>query len=83
MADAGGYPAMKPQRSLKPERLVRDLTFRVRLKGTDVPARAGSIEVGLSPPGDLTMADPLGTVVAPTATASVGLPAGTFESHWL
>src|SRR4051812_18079231 len=35
--DAGGFPGLRPVRSLVPLRLVRDLTFRVRLKGQDVP----------------------------------------------
>src|SRR5262249_27469572 len=83
LADAGGFPAVRPQRSKTPERLVRDLTFRVRLKGKDVPPNAGSIEGGLCPPGQLTLADPLGTVVPPTAAATAPLPAGTFDGQWV
>ena len=79
LADAGGYPAIKPQRSPAPEKLVRELTFRVRLRGKDVPAKAGSIEVGLCPPGAIDISDPLGSVVPPTATAAVPLPAGSYE----
>jgi hypothetical protein len=83
MADAGGYPALQPQRSRSPLRLVRDLTLRVRLKGKDVPAKAGAIELALCPPGQLTLSDPMGSSVAPTAMASVPLPAGTYDWRWL
>jgi hypothetical protein len=83
LADAGGFPSIKPQRSLRAERLVRDLIFRVRLKGKDVPAKAGTIEVGLCPPGQLTIADALGTQTPPTALASVPLPTGTFDWQWV
>ena len=72
-------PAIKPQPSPAPEKLVRELTFRVRLRGKDVPAKAGSIEVGLCPPGAIDISDPLGSVVPPTATAAVPLPAGSYE----
>src|SRR5262249_59635923 len=44
MADAGRFPQIEPQRSKKPERLVRDLTFRIKLKGKDVPPKAGPRE---------------------------------------
>jgi hypothetical protein len=81
--DAGGFPTLQPQRSTKPLRLVRDLTFRVRLKGQDVPADAGSIEVGLCPPGGVDGADPYGTQVPPTAKATAALPQGTFEARWV
>jgi hypothetical protein len=83
MADAGGYPSMKPQRSRVPERLVRDLTFRVRLRGQAVPAKAGAIEVGLCPPGGLSTSDPLGTLTPATATATAPLPEGTYASRWV
>ncbi len=59
--DAGGFPSAKPQRSLKPLRLVRDLTFRVRLKATDYPANAGDILVAWCPPGGISSSDPMGT----------------------
>ncbi len=81
--DAGGFPSIKPQRSLKPLRLVRDLTFRVRLKGTDVPPNAGAIEVAWCPPGGIISSDPMGTPTPPTVSASAVLPAGTFDANWL
>jgi len=80
MADAGGFPAIKEQRSLRPEKLVRDLTFRVRLKGQDVPAKAGSIELGLCPPGGITISDPFGSQTPPTVQVSLPLPEGTFAA---
>jgi hypothetical protein len=83
MADAGGFPAIKPQRSLRPESLVRDLTLRVRLKGKEVPAQAGSISVSLCPPGSITIADPFGTETPVTMSATVLLPAGTYEGQWV
>jgi hypothetical protein len=83
MADAGAFPNPSPQRSATPERLLRDLTLRVRLKGENVPAKGGAIELGLCPPGALSIADPLGTVVAPTVTATAPLPVGTFGWQWL
>src|SRR5262249_58021869 len=81
--DAGGFPNFAPQRSPKPLRIVRDLTFRVRVKGTTVPANAGSIEVGLCPIGAILDADPYGTAVPPTATATAALPEGTFDWKWV
>src|SRR5262249_44860368 len=66
---AGGFPALRPQRSPQPLRLVRALTFRVRLSARDVPAGAGVLEVALSPPGDVAVAEPMGSVVPPTASA--------------
>ncbi len=81
MADAGGFPSMQPQRSRVPERLVRDLTFRVRLKGQAVPAKAGTLEVGLCPPGALAMSSPQGTVTPPTAIASAPSTSGPSRSN--
>jgi hypothetical protein len=83
MADAGGFPQMSPTRSRFPERLVRDLTFRVGLNGTNVPEKAGVIELGLCPPGGLTIADPLGSMVPATITVSTPIPSGTFATRWL
>ena len=77
--DAGGFPHQAPQRSRTPLALVRDLTLRVTLTGTDVPADAGTVEVAYCPPGAIAVADPYGTVVAPTAAASAPLPPGTYE----
>lgn len=81
--DAGGFPSFKAQRSPVPTRIVRDLTFRVRLKGQDVPAGAGTITLGLCPIGDIRDADPYGTELAATAQASVGIPAGTYAPKWV
>src|SRR5262249_32326966 len=83
MADAGGFPQISPTRSRFPERLVRELSFRVRMKGNDVPAKAGVIELGLCPPGALSIADPLGSLVPATITTSMPLPSGTFPARWL
>ena len=79
--DAGGFPNIASQRSRRPLLVVRDLTFRVFLKGVDVPAGAGVIELGLCPPGGTVTFDPFGAVVPPVATATAPLPAGTFSSR--
>jgi len=81
--DAGGFPSVKPQRSPNPLRLVRDLTFRVRIKGTDLPTNAGNIEVAWCPPGGISSSDPMGTPTPPTASASAAIPAGTFDAKWV
>lgn len=47
--DMGGFPGLAPQRSLRPERLVGDLTLRVRVKGTNIPASAASIQLQVAP----------------------------------
>lgn len=83
MADAGGFPQIEAQRSLVAERLMRDLTFRVRLKGQDVSANAGVIELAWCPPGSIALNDPLGSVTPPTTLASLPLPEGTFGAQWL
>ncbi len=81
--DAGGFPDLKVQRSTRPLSLVRDLTFRVRLKGRDVPADAGKVELSLNPPGVVASGDPLGTVVPATLSASAPIPPGTYEAAWV
>ena len=81
--DAGGFPSMTAARSHKPERLLRDLTLRVRLKGDAVPAMAGSIELGLCPPGGIVTSDPMGSLVPPTVTRSTPIPAGTYAAQWV
>jgi hypothetical protein len=81
LADAGGFPAIVPVTSKTPLPLVRDLTFSVRLKGENVPAKAGTIEIGLCPPGGLALASPLGSETAPTLIASAPLPAGTYAER--
>jgi hypothetical protein len=65
--DAGGFPSLKPQRTVQPLRVVRDLTLRVRVKGQAVPAKAGGIEV----------AWPTGN------PASTAWPEGTYEGKWV
>ena len=61
---------------------MRDLVLRVRAKGTDVPAGAATIEIGLAPPGKVATGDPLGTLVPPTVVAAASLPDGTFDWRW-
>src|SRR5262249_37923836 len=81
--DAGGFPAFSLVRSKRPETLVRDLTFRVKLKGTDVPAAAGKISVGYSLPGGIAVIDPLGTEVKPLLEAEAEIPPGTYDGQWV
>ena len=81
--DAGGFPVMKVATSKRPERLVRDLTFRVKLAGTEVPAKAGVIELGVHPPTGLATHDPMGDRNPPIATASVAIPEGTYKPQWI
>ncbi len=81
--DAGGFPQLHPLSSPRPERLVRDLTLRVRIKGHGVPADAGSIQLGLCPLGQATMGNALGSVVAPRASRTIDFPTGTFDWTWL
>ncbi len=81
--DAGGFPDLKVQRSPRPLTLVRDLTFRVRLKAQDVPAEAGKIELALSPPGAVASGDPLGTVAPATLVAIAPIPPGSYEATWV
>ncbi len=81
MADAGRFPSISPQRSKLPEKLVRDLAFRVRLQCHEVPEKGGVIEISYCPPGTLTLADPLGSETPPTVTASAPIPSGTSLTH--
>jgi len=81
-ADAGRFPSITPVRSKTPLALVRDLTLRVRVKGANVAADAGSIEVGLCPPGGSTFNE-FGTVTPPTVTASAPIPAGSYDWQWV
>ncbi len=83
MADAGRFPQIQLQRSRFPERVVRDLTLRMQLSGKEVPAKAGVLELGLCPPGGLTLADPLGSATPPTTVASVPIPEGTYTGKWV
>lgn len=81
--DAGGFPIMKGATSRRPDRLVRDLTFRVLLSGADVPKGAGSIEIGLHPPTGLATGDPMGDRNKPTVVSSVPVPEGTYKPQWI
>lgn len=81
--DAGGFPALAAVRSRRPLGVVRDLSFRVRVKGEGVPADAGSIEVALCPAGKPSPADPLGEPTEPVAAAAAPLPSGTFDWRWV
>src|SRR5947207_1041488 len=56
--DAGGFPTAEAIGSKKPEQFVRDLTFRVKLSGKDVPKDAVKIVVAWSSASP--MDDPLG-----------------------
>ena len=81
--DAGGFPAPALQRSRNPLALVRDLTLRVKVRGTDVVPGAGVIELGLSPPGKIAADDAMGTVVPFTTSVTLSVPPGTFASQWI
>src|SRR5262249_25102660 len=76
LPDAGGYPVLQPQRSGQPLRVVRDLAFRVRLQGKDVPAKAGRVE-GAWPNGAAAAELPAGSYAARDVEAK--LPA----ADWL
>jgi hypothetical protein len=82
MADAGRFPGITPLRSKIPQALVRDLALRVQVKGMKVAADAGSIEIGLCPPGTTTFL-PFGSLTPPTVTASAAIPAGTYDRQWV
>ena len=81
--DAGGFPVVKVATSARPERLARDLTFRVKLAGKDVPPNAGRIEVGICPPTGAATSDPMGVRVASTSASFVAIPPGTYKAQWL
>ncbi|MCY3020282.1 MAG: hypothetical protein NTW87_14790 [Planctomycetota bacterium] len=80
--DAGGFPTMRAQRNLKPLSMVRDLTFRVRVRGKELPEKAAALRLALCPPGG-TSGDPLGEIVQPVATETVALPSGSFDWQWV
>jgi hypothetical protein len=80
--DAGGFPVMKPAASDRAGALMRDLTFRVKLAGTNVPKDAGQLHLGLCPPGGTSTSDPMGTVTQPVSSASFMLPEGTYALKW-
>ena len=81
--DAGGFPSLATVRSERPLAMVRDLTFRVRIKGNDVPDGGASIALALCPPGKPSSAEPLGTPTEPTAMAEAPLPHGSFDWSWV
>src|SRR4051812_3395659 len=73
---------MKAATSARPERLVRDLTFRVKLAGTDLVKGAGLLHVGLCPPSGASTSDSMGVRVPALAYASIVVPEGSFKSQW-
>ncbi|MCI0462034.1 MAG: hypothetical protein L0Z62_34210, partial [Gemmataceae bacterium] len=81
--DAGGFPELQPLYSPAPERLVRDLMLRVLVRGAEIPANAGGVELGLASLGSAAMSDPLGTPSKPLVSSRVPFPAGTFDWQWL
>ena len=66
--DAGGYPKLVSAESLLAKRLLGDMTFRVRVRGWDVPKKSASIEAVWN--SGSTRASP---------AASGPLPSGTFD----
>ncbi|MBI2807552.1 MAG: hypothetical protein HYX68_21435 [Planctomycetes bacterium] len=80
--DAGGYPVEEAVRSKNPLALVRDLTFRVRLKGTNVPRDAVTLTAAWLGAGPLSNV-PGAKAYAPEGTYAdklvvVKLPAATW-----
>jgi hypothetical protein len=75
--DAGGYPTAEAVRSKNPLSLVRDLTFRVTLRGTTVPKNAVTLTVAWSASSPID--DPAGT--KRIASASVFVPAGSYPAR--
>jgi hypothetical protein len=73
--DAGGYPAAEAVRSKNPLALVRDLTFRLRLSATGVPAKGVTLTVAWN--GASPIDDPLGS--KRLVSASVAIPEGTYK----
>src|SRR5215204_3453890 len=74
--DAGGFPGPEAVRTKQPLALVRDLTFRVKLAGTNVPKDAARVVVAWSSASPVD--DPLGTKRVSSASASV--PEGTYAA---
>lgn len=70
IADDGGFPLALGVISTRPLSLVRDLTLRVRVRGENVPASAGLMELRLSS-------------TASTAGVSAPWPTGTFDWRWM
>src|ERR1051325_981242 len=80
--DAGGFPVMRAATSPRAASLIRDLTFRVKVAGTDLPKDAGQLPPGVCPPGGSSTSDPMGTPTQPISSSSLMLPQGTFASQW-
>jgi hypothetical protein len=74
--DAGGFPIAEAMRSKQPLALVRDLTFRVRLSGKDVPKGAVTLTVAWSALSPID--DPAASKRIVSASAAV--PEGTFAA---
>ena len=70
IADDGGFPLAQAVISTRPLSLVRDLTLRVRIRGDNVPASAGLMELRL-------------ISTASTATVSAPWPTGTYDWRWM
>jgi hypothetical protein len=77
--DAGGFAELRPLHSRVAERLLRDLTLSVRLRGENVPSGAGGVELGFCLLGAAATGDPLGSPVKPLVSSTVPFPAGTFD----
>jgi len=75
--DAGGFPGAEAVRSKNPLALVRDITFRVKLRGKDVPKDAVKLVVAWS--GASPLDDPLGA--NRVGSASVFAPPGTYAEQ--
>lgn len=70
--DAGGYPTFIATTSRAPERLVRDLTLRVRISARDVPSNAAAFSLQFLPEKKKG-----------PAPAIAYAPAGTYEHRWI
>jgi hypothetical protein len=80
--DAGGFPNLQVLRSKEPLRLVRDLTFRVRLSARELPDQAGSVEIAWCSAGGAD-SDPFGSTATTIVQATASLPKGTYEPKWV
>lgn len=75
--DAGGYPRELVPRSKAPERLVRDVTLKVRIKGEAVPTNGGTVQLTLVP-GEKVPDDKAKLLIA-----SAAIPEGTYDWKWV
>ena len=69
--DAGGFPSEVTVTSACPDKLMRDLTFRVRVKGQDVPTNGVTLSVGWP------------REKASKTITNVPLPSGTYDAQWV